>query len=103
MQYSSDNKPLDQQSYDQPRYLNKPYLGFYTWPQEDLVYAPSSQQPGLDRAVEDMPEAEQIVFRFFTEEKNISKLVEFLSLENKKGKDHFDVERFGMFKESVVP
>ena len=98
VQYSSDNKPLDQQSYDQPRYLNKPYLGFYTWPQEDLVYAPSSQQPGLDRAVEDMPEAEQIVFRFFTEEKNISKLVEFLSLENKKGKDHFDVERFGMFK-----
>ena len=98
LQYSSDNRPLDQKSYDEPRYLHKTYFGYYTWPAEDLVYAPSSEQPKLDRKEEEMPESERIIFRFFTSESNVSKLVEFLSLENKKGQDHFDTERFGMFK-----
>ena len=70
LQYSADNKPLDQVyyfsvttsynspllkvSYDEPRYLNKAYLGFYTWPDEPIVYAPGSQQPKLDRSEEVM-------------------------------------------------
>ena len=98
LQYSPDNKPLDQESYDEPRYLHRNYYGFYIWPQEDLVYAPSSQQPSLDRNSEDMPEPERIIYAFFCDEKNVQKLVEFLSLEEKKGKDYFAVERFGMFK-----
>ena len=110
LQYSSDNRPLDQKSYDEPRYLHKTYFGFYTWPEEDLVYAPSSEQPKLDREEDEMPESERIIFRFFTNESNVAKLVEFLSLENKKGQDHFDSERFGMLKalfrnfgDSVLP
>ena len=72
------------------------------------MYAPGSQQPQLDRSEEvmisrspsiltmisqDMPEAERIVFRFFRDEASVKKLMEFLSLENKKGRDQFDVER----------
>ena len=41
-----------------------------------------------------MPEAERIVFKFFRDEASVKKLMEFLSLENKKGKDQFDVERY---------
>ena len=41
-------------SYDEPRYLNKAYMGFYTWPDEPIVYAPGSQQPSLDRSEEVM-------------------------------------------------
>lgn len=51
------------------------------------MYAPSSDQPKLDRKEEEMPEAEQVIFRFFNKEDNVNKLVEFLSLENKKGHD----------------
>ena len=43
---------------------------------------------------QDMPEAERIVFKFFRDEASIKKLMDFLSLENKKGKDQFDVERW---------
>ena len=43
---------------------------------------------------QDMPEAERIVFRFFRDEASVKKLMEFLSLENKKGRDQFDVERW---------
>ena len=98
LQYSSDNKPLDQKSYDEPRYLQKPHCGFYTWPQEEVLYAPSDKQPKLDRKIEEMPEAEQTIFKFFSDTGNVEKLVTFLSLENKKGRDRFEVMRFGMFK-----
>jgi len=98
LQYSTTNRPLDEESYDKPNFVHKTHFGFYVWPEEELVYAPSSEQPKLDRKEEEMPEAEQVIFRFFNTEENINKLVEFLSLENKKGHDHFDAERFGMFK-----
>lgn len=98
LQYSSDNKPLDPESYDEPRYLHRQYYGFYAWPQEDLVYAPNCHQPPLDRSSKDMPEAEKIIFNFFCDAKNVQKLVEFLSLEQKMGNDHFGVDRFLLFK-----
>ena len=34
----------------------------------------------------------------FIRDSDVDKFVEFLSLENKKGQDHFETERFGMFK-----
>ena len=83
---------------DQLRLVSKPYLGFYTWPTEPMVYAAASLQPPLDRGEDTMPEAERIVHTFFNDDKNVSKFVDFLSMENRKGWDYFDVERFGMFK-----
>ena len=48
----------------------------------------------LTLITKDMPEAERIVFKFFRDEASVKKLMEFLSLENKKGRDQFDVERW---------
>ena len=45
-----------------------------------------------------MNEAEQEIYNFFNNEANVSKLIEFLSLEEQKGRDHFDARRFLMFK-----
>jgi proteasome activator subunit 4 len=98
LQYSTANRAQDQQAYDQGHFIHKTHFGFYVWPEEELVYAPNSAQPKLDRTEEEMPDIEQVIFRFFMNEENVNKLVEFLSLENKKGHDHFDAERFGMFK-----
>jgi len=98
LQYSKSNTPTSAESYDQPRFVHKIHFGFYVWPTEDLVYAPTSSQPSLDRTEEMMTPSEQVVFRFFQNDVKVEKLVEFLSLENKKGHDQFDGERFGMFK-----
>ena len=98
LQYSSHNRPRDQEDYDRPRYIHKNVFGFYTWPVDALMYAPSSQQPDLDRSEEEMPEQERIIFRFLKRQENVDKLIGFLCLENKKGHDRFDAERFGMFK-----
>nr|CAD7425108.1 unnamed protein product [Timema monikensis] len=98
VQYSSENRPLSAEEWDKPRYLHKPYHGFYTWPKEVKIYAPSSEQPSLPRSIEDMNAVEQEVAHFFSHQGNVHKLVGFLSLEEKKGKDKFNDYRFMMFK-----
>lgn len=63
-----------------------------------LVYAPSDQQPKLERKMDEMSAEEQEIYKFFINESKVSKLIEFLSLEERKGQDRFDARRFFMFK-----
>ncbi|KAJ9582853.1 hypothetical protein L9F63_022812, partial [Diploptera punctata] len=98
VQYSMDAWPLNAEEWDKPRYIHKPYHGYYCWPKEVEVYAPTSEQPPLDRKHSDLTAEEKEVDIFFSDKKNIDKLIEYLSLEEKKGKDKFNGYRFIMFK-----
>ena len=62
------------------------------------VYAPENEQPALDRTLDDMTPGEQEIFNFFSNTSNVDKLIYFLSLEDRKGKDKFDATRFSFFK-----
>ena len=119
LQYSPVNRPLTEEMWEQNRFVHKTWAGYYVWPQEEVrllllllllllmflhllllqvIYAPSSQQPKLDREEQEMHEAERVVFRFLSQEDKVERLVTFLCLEHKKGQDRFDAERFAMFK-----
>ena len=52
----------------------------------------------MRRPAADLNEVERVVFEFFSESAKVTKLVEFLSLEEHKGRDKFDSRRFFMFK-----
>ena len=54
------------------------------------------------RAAAELNDVERVVFDFFSEPTKVTKLVEFLSLEEVKGRDKFDSRRFFMFKVSVI-
>ncbi len=77
--------------------VHKTHFGYYTWPKKMLVYDPKGR-PKLDRTADDMNDVERIVFEFFQDEKRVDKLVEFLSLEEHKGRDKFDSRKFLLFK-----
>jgi proteasome activator subunit 4 len=62
------------------------------------VYAASAEQPALDRMHNALTDAEREVDLFFSDQKNVDRLIEFLALEEKKGKDKFNGYRFIMFK-----
>lgn len=62
------------------------------------VYAPEDQQPPLDRPRESLTPGELEVCKFFDDPSNVEKLIGFLSLEERKGKDKFDATRFSLFK-----
>lgn len=58
----------------------------------------SSDQPPLDRTRDQMSPGEQEVDFFFSDAEKVSKLIKFLSLEDKKGRDKFHALHFYMFK-----
>lgn len=80
------------------RYVHKTHYGFYTWPEKMEVYAPEEEQPSLDRSCASLSAEEKVLYNFFSNQSNVDKLIGFLSLEERKGKDKFDARRFSMFK-----
>lgn len=80
-------------------WLRNPQIGFYSWPESLKVAAPISQQRfSYDLLPEEMEEGERHIHEFFVDEANVDRLVGFLSVEEKKGKDKFSAVRFAMFR-----
>lgn len=98
VQYDRESRPRSSDEWDRPRFLHKVYSGFYVWPDTVQVYAPSSEQPCLDRPVDQLSAQEQEIDAFFSNQDNIDSLIRFMSLEEKKGRDKFNGGRFIMFK-----
>ncbi|KAK7086905.1 Proteasome activator complex subunit 4 [Halocaridina rubra] len=98
MQYNSEKKISTEEEWEQQRYVEKTYYGWYTWPRTMMVYAPPSKQPTLDRKLEDLKEEEKVLFDFFSSQGNVDRLVSFLSLEENKERDSFNTRRYWMFK-----
>lgn len=72
--------------------------GFFGWTREVEVYAPSCDQPKYGRKPEELNEHEKTFYEFFSQQQNVDKLIEFWSLEEKKGKEKFKRSRFWMIK-----
>jgi len=98
LQYNYETRPLTAEQWDESRYVHQPYVGYYVWPKSLKVYAPSSQQPCLDPAVRKLTDCEREIDLFFNDLQNIEKLISYLSLEEKKGKDKFNASRCFLFK-----
>ncbi|XP_012536547.2 proteasome activator complex subunit 4B isoform X1 [Monomorium pharaonis] len=98
LQYNYETCPLTAKQWDEPRYVHQPYIGYYVWPKILEVYAPSSQQPDLDPETRELTDCEREVHTFFDNSQNIEKLINYFSLEEKKGKDKFSALRCFLFK-----
>lgn len=96
LQYNYDSRPLTPAQWDEPRYVHKTNVGYYTWPRDLLVHGPASRQPRLDPAAPSPQERE--IEEFFGDQANVDRLVSYLSLEGKKGRDKFNNGRLLLFK-----
>ncbi|XP_072293387.1 proteasome activator complex subunit 4A isoform X1 [Eucyclogobius newberryi] len=98
LQYDSSSLPRTQEAWDKCVFVEKTHWGYYAWPKELTVYAASEEQPKQDLTRDEMTEREQIIYDHFTDPAFISQFIEFLSLEDRKGKDTFSPRRFCLFK-----
>ncbi|XP_071319028.1 proteasome activator complex subunit 4B [Trachinotus anak] len=97
LQYDSSSLPLSQEQWDSQPCVEKTHWGYYSWPREMMIYA-ASEKPSDDLPYEEMSEGEKIIFEYFSDPEFIDQLIEFLSLEDRKGKDSFNPRRFCLFK-----
>ncbi|RZF34164.1 hypothetical protein LSTR_LSTR003574 [Laodelphax striatellus] len=98
LHFKSSKRPKSEKDWDEMRYEHKLYVGYYTWPKVLHSYAPASKQPPLDRSYESLSKSEKEVHDFFSKSENVDKLIRFLSMEEKKGKDKFNGFHFSLFK-----
>ncbi|KRT85387.1 hypothetical protein AMK59_1215, partial [Oryctes borbonicus] len=96
--YNSKAVPTNAEEWDTPRYVHDQYTGFYSWPKELKVYAPSSEQPCFDKRKHNLIEQETAIYEFFMNSNNVDILVKYWSMEEKKGRDQFNVHRFYLIK-----
>ncbi|KAL0269474.1 UNVERIFIED_CONTAM: hypothetical protein PYX00_007188 [Menopon gallinae] len=99
LQYNSKTSPKTEEDWDQPRYLHKPNIGYFHWPKDLELFAPSREQPPFNIAEGDMTAEEREVQNFFLNKENIDQLITYFSLEDRKGKDKFNGAGFFMFKQ----
>nr|XP_049704771.1 proteasome activator complex subunit 4B isoform X2 [Helicoverpa armigera] len=96
--WSQDREHTTDAEWETP-WLRNPTYGFYCWPETLEVAAPSSEQVfSSDLSPEDMEEGERHIYEFFTDENNVDRLVAFLTVEEKKGKDKFNGVRFALLR-----
>uniref|UniRef100_A0A3Q4H8S2 Proteasome activator subunit 4a n=1 Tax=Neolamprologus brichardi TaxID=32507 RepID=A0A3Q4H8S2_NEOBR len=98
LQYNSSTLPRTHVDWDQCLFVEKTHWGYYCWPRNLMMYAPQEEQPTQNLAREEMTEWEQIIFDHFSDPVFINQFIEFLSLEDRKGKDKFSPRRFCLFK-----
>ncbi|CAH3144364.1 unnamed protein product [Porites evermanni] len=98
LHYSSSNVPKNKKEWESCVFIDKTHWGYYTWPKKLLTYAPVDQQPPLGRTRDQLSEEEQPIYDAFSQEEFTSKFIAFLSLEDRKGRDKFNVHRFVLFK-----
>ncbi|CAG09459.1 unnamed protein product, partial [Tetraodon nigroviridis] len=98
LQYNSSSLPQTQRDWDGCVFVEKTHWGYYSWPRKLSIYAPLEDQPKQSLTREEMTEREKIIFDHFSDPVFINQFIEFLSLEDRKGKDKFSPRRFCLFK-----
>lgn len=98
LQYNSSSLPRSKQSWEECVFIEKTHWGYYSWPRKLMMYAPTEEQPKQGLTRDQMTEREQIIYDHFSDPLFVNQLIEFLSLEDRKGKDKFSPRRFCLFK-----
>lgn len=100
--YDSKTIPKNSEEWDQPRYVHSQSIGYYTWPKVVKTYAPSCDQPSINKRWNSLTDEEKEIYDFFNSPNNLEQFIKFFSMEEKKGKDQFSAYKFLLFKVCIV-
>lgn len=97
VQFSLSDIPKNGDEWTKLRFAHRSYHGYYGWPSELKLYEQLLDPPPLMNPLS-LTDREKEVHSFFGNVDNVNKLMSFLTLEEKKGKDKFNGFKFLMFK-----
>eukprot|EP00794_Sanderia_malayensis_P017773 gene17773-19549_t len=99
LSYRSKDSPKTEEDWNKMQLVDKTYLGYYTW--SKIVYTYDASNAGNNSLNQhdfgELCEEEKVICDAFLNESFVTKVVSFLSLEEKKGRDSFSSSRFSMF------
>ncbi|CAJ0582017.1 unnamed protein product, partial [Mesorhabditis spiculigera] len=101
MCYDEENLPKTVEEYNNFRFCGKQHWGFYTWPVKLMTYGTLAQQVDVNRPESSFSEVEQYVVGLFRDPKFLDRLLELMSIEEKKvndTEDYFNTINFSLFQ-----
>lgn len=98
LQYDLATLPRSQAEWDRPAYVHK-CEGFFGWSTGFRVAAPFAQQPVVRTDPAEMNEVERVLWTFFMDPSNFGRLIEFWSMEEKRGAEKFSASRCFIVKD----
>ncbi|ELU04407.1 hypothetical protein CAPTEDRAFT_189383 [Capitella teleta] len=82
MLYDGKSNPYEsEEKWNSCVFVEHTYIGYHTWAKKVEVYAPTKDQPPLDRDFESLSESEQHVYKYFTDQKFVDQFIKFKALE----------------------
>lgn len=100
--YNSNKLPNTTEEWNELKYLHDRSIGYYMWPEKLEVFCSPEEQPNVIDFPEKMNEEQKEIYLFFSNTDKISKLLCYLSLEDKKGSDRFNPSRALIFKVNYI-
>ncbi|CAF3996658.1 unnamed protein product, partial [Rotaria sordida] len=92
--YNDYQPPKTQIEWEQTCFLDKCYYGYYEWPK--IIKYPMNKRERYTK--ETMPEHVAILYNQFMNKNFITKLIQYMVLENEESETSFNTHRFRMFK-----
>lgn len=95
--YDSRRQPTTAAEWNATRFFSKIHWGFYTWPKVFRAYNPPAEQINVNRDHAAFTQLEKDICGIFQEPGYLDRLVQLMSIEEKKGSDQFKAETFTFF------
>ncbi|CAF4333939.1 unnamed protein product, partial [Rotaria sordida] len=92
--YNDYQPPKTQFEWEQTCFLDKCYYGYYEWPK--IIKYPMNKRERYTK--ETMPEHVSILYNRFMDKNFITKLIQYMIIEDEENETNFNIHRFRMFK-----
>ncbi len=94
--FDSKKLPLTAEAWNEMNFVHKPNVGYYRWP--GILKVPSKTNRPEEPTLENLSASERIIYEFFSSDEKLDQLIGFMSLEEKKGSDRFNGDRYILYK-----
>ena len=96
--YDGESKFDTKSKYESAVFLDKTYIGYYSWPTKIKTYAPLNDQEMLFKQVSEMSTSEEVVLNLFLNENFVRQFVEYFSIEREANQCKFNFKISALFR-----
>ena len=96
--YDGETKFDTKSKYDSAVFLDKTYIGYYSWPTKIKTYTPLSDEEILFKKLSEMSTSEEVIVNLFMDQNFVKKFVEYFSIEREVTKCMYSFKIAALFR-----
>lgn len=98
LQYDPCVDYTEEKTWKSINFLFKTHIGFYAFPKEGIRVIDYENEPSVSRTRDQLQPEEMPVYDFFSDQEKVNQLLDYFSLEERKGHDKFNTYRYSLWR-----